>query len=437
MANGNPSGFGQEFRESSQDSAEAQFIPENICGEGAGCKVYRIRLDGLLVAVKRLSEAQRLNATFVAAYRKEFEIGRRLRHDALPVYHGLRADTEEVYIVMDFVDGVTVEDYLDTAEGKAYLSDGENLGKFLSQVLDAVAYLHRSGVVHCDLKPSNIMLRRSDSSAMIIDLDKAYRDTHDLTHGGTPGISDAIPGHEKPDAGKDLAALGRILDVIMSRTGNAASRKFRRFRKLCDAPDISAAKLRAALPTPAKPAKTAAIWIVALVNLTFIGMALFYYGHKETADTQELPVRDTTEQISHDSIGTGMSRNETASRTAAAKESHTATAEKGDEIREFDSRMAKYIKETESATAALRSGKLTDTEIQNLASRVSDLYLSASDEIKEDYRKRFPAASESDVYLALTKALGSSRTFQIMQSFNKELMDTVNARLAKLDASRK
>ena len=115
--------------------------------------------------------------------------------------------------------------------------------------------------------------------------------------------------------------------------------------------------------------------------------------------------------------------------------SRVESAGERNEIADFDSRMARYIEATESATADLRSGKLSDSDIQKLASRVSDLYFSIFDDIRADYKREFPDASESDAYLALTTALGNSRTFKIMQAFNQEVLDTVNARLAKFDAS--
>lgn len=90
------SGFSSDFVRPSAASAVAQFTPENICGEGATSVVYHMRLDGLRVAVKRLKAEQRGNPTCVAAYRKEYIIGRVLKHDSLPLYRELRADEDEV-----------------------------------------------------------------------------------------------------------------------------------------------------------------------------------------------------------------------------------------------------------------------------------------------------------------------------------------------------
>ncbi len=52
----NASEFNLDETESSNASFLAQFSADNICGEGGACVVYRINLDGVRVAVKRLRE---------------------------------------------------------------------------------------------------------------------------------------------------------------------------------------------------------------------------------------------------------------------------------------------------------------------------------------------------------------------------------------------
>lgn len=439
MAGDNSSEFGPQFVAVSQESVEAQFIAENICGEGAGCVVYRVRLDGLLVAVKRLSDRHRLNAAFIAAYRKEFEIGRRLRHMALPVYRELRADARDVYIVMDFIDGATLDDFLDTSRGKDYFRDDENLRNFLSRTLDVLAYLHRSGVVHCDLKPANLMLRHSDCSVILIDFDKAYCDTHDLTHGGTPGMSDAVTGQSKPMATKDFAALGRVMDVLLSRDNRSVPRRFRRFRKLCDQPGITADKLKNALEASAKKTTNIVVTVAALIVSVMAVYGLFFQERNALPDSREgAKEYNNVAQTAPDTAETVI----TPDKAVTAPDEIVNAPETGSSVVgrdnrvdniDFDGRMERYVKETVSARAALRSGKLTDTEIQDMTQRTSDLYLQTYERIIEDYRKMHPTASETDVYRDVIAAAGSSRAFKIMQSFSKELVDTINSRLKKLD----
>ncbi len=436
MASDNNSGFSTQLVDSADKSIDRQLVADNICGSGSGCTVYSVRIDGLRVAVKRLSAEHRLNATYIAAYRKEFEIGRRLKHDALPTYRELRADTDEVYIVMDYVDGTHLDRFVATPEGAAYFRDDDNVRRLLSGLVGVVAYLHRSGVVHCDLKPANIMLRHSDRGVMLIDLDKAYCDTLDLTHGGTAGISDALAPCEAPTAAKDIAAIGRITDTILSCRGNAAPRFLRQFRALCDTPAASADKLLRALQRPTHRLPAIALAAAAFIAIGGIGSYLYFSTGRNT--TEKLPTApiDTTATTAATPEATPANPAAPVVITAStpAVESGAppaAAATKTDGITDFDTRMSVYLRETEKATRALRSGKLSDTEFQDMVTRVSDLFTSGYNAILEEYRADHPEASETEVYTAMADALGSSRTFKVMQSFNKEWLDTLRLRLKK------
>ncbi|MCM1293056.1 MAG: protein kinase [Bacteroides sp.] len=144
--------FAAEENLSEKNSLEAQFTDENICGSGASCTVYSVRLIGRHLAVKRLEEAERLNSTCVAAFRKEYEMGSRLRHNGLPVYHSMREDVDEVYLVMDFIDGCTLQHYMSTPRGRSRMDNDENIVKVMKQLIEVTDYLHRCGVIHCDIK---------------------------------------------------------------------------------------------------------------------------------------------------------------------------------------------------------------------------------------------------------------------------------------------
>lgn len=198
----------------SEDLIHNSFTAENICGKSASCIVYQMRRQGLRVAVKRLKAEYCTEPTHVNSYRKEYQLGEQLKHDALPVYRDMHEDVNEVYIVMDFVDGISLSDFLETEAGKEYLRNAENVKRFLTQLLDVVTYLHRSGVIHCDIKPANTMLRHSDRGVMLLDMDKCYSDSLDRTHGGTAFICDPLDNGDKPTVAKDFSAIGNLIDYI-------------------------------------------------------------------------------------------------------------------------------------------------------------------------------------------------------------------------------
>lgn len=433
--------FSGDFGLESHDSVESQLGPENICGTGATCTVYRIRQDGVLVALKRLNSDLRHNSALIAAYRKEFEIGRKLRHEGLPVFRKLRADQQDVYIIEDFIDGVNLQDFLSSEDGKAYFQKEKNVSQFLSQLLDVVTYLHRSGIIHCDLKPENIMLRHTDRAAMLIDLDKAYCDTHDLTHGGTPGISDPLQPEVKPTAAKDFAAIGRIAELI-SDPGKWHNRKFRRFRNLCNNPDVSTEQLQQALKASANKSWTvtgiviACIAIITLASVVFLNNVVFINNKERSVEGEENlkinsdPIEPNSSGVDESSRGVSEPSILTQPQedSALSQDSKVKSPRPTAEISDFDTRMTNFIKTAEAGLASLRSGNLPDEALQQLAGKLETLWTSSYNKMLDDYRQNHPDASEAEVYQAVINASGSSKALRIMNAVNNEMLDTLRER---------
>ncbi len=428
--------FSGYFGMESGDSVESQLVTENIIGTGATCTVYRVRKDGVQVALKRLKPELRLNAAFVAAYRKEFEIGIRLRHDALPVFKRFRADQHEVYIIEDFIDGVNLKDFLSAEDGKKYFRKEENVNIFLNQLLDVVTYLHRSGVIHCDLKPENIMLRHSDRAVMLIDLDKAYCDTHNLTHGGTRGMSDPLPPTDKPTASKDFAAIGRIAELICGGE-KQTSRKYRRFCNFCAKSGITADELRRVLQSSRQILRTfteiaiSCVGVILLLTLVFFRNGKMQVSEsgkelKATSIDAEANILGTDESYAYESERfVGYPTMTESEKLSTIKLKSTYPTEMS---HDFDIRMAEYIKAAEEALTYLRSGNISEEGLQQIATKLESLWSSSYNGMLDDYRKHCPDASEAEIYQAVITASGSSKAFRVMNAYTKELLDTIRTR---------
>ena len=75
---------------------------------------------------------------------------------------------DSMVLVMDFIEGKTLETLLNE---KAKAAGGvENLEKLMTQLAEALAYLHARNVLHLDLQPANIMLTQRTLNAVLIDL---------------------------------------------------------------------------------------------------------------------------------------------------------------------------------------------------------------------------------------------------------------------------
>jgi serine/threonine-protein kinase len=133
-------------------------------GEGAVGVVYRARTDpdGEVVALKLLKERLGADETFRARFVHEARAARHVEHDHLvPVLDAGEADGTS-YLVAEYVSGGSLEDRL-RREGSLPLVEALRIAAEIATGLDA---LHRSGLVHRDVKPSNLMLYENGRAAI-------------------------------------------------------------------------------------------------------------------------------------------------------------------------------------------------------------------------------------------------------------------------------
>jgi serine/threonine-protein kinase len=117
--------------------------------------VYRVvhRTSGQIAAAKVLSVTA-VGSTGLERFRNEARIHRTLLHPNIARVHEYLEVDNVPCLVMDFVDGVTLEERL-RREGPLALSEAVRV---FSSLADAVSYIHQRGIVHRDLKPNNVKL---------------------------------------------------------------------------------------------------------------------------------------------------------------------------------------------------------------------------------------------------------------------------------------
>lgn len=180
---------------------------------GATCDTYYARMHGRRVFIKRLKEEFRFNPRYLSALEKEFKIGYRLEHKALPRYLSFEHDA----IVIDYVDGVTLTQFI--AENPEYFSIKKNVSQFMLQLLDGIKYLHQQSILHLDLKPENIMISHIGNDVHIVDLGFCYSDAYNETTGYTQSF--AAPEQmgecqEMVGTYTDVFAIGKILEYALA-----------------------------------------------------------------------------------------------------------------------------------------------------------------------------------------------------------------------------
>jgi serine/threonine-protein kinase len=130
---------------------------EDEIGTGSTSKVFKARRTATneLVAVKILYPSLVDNWETVKRFQQEAELTKRLtsRHIVAVQAHGLAKDGRP-YMVMDYIEGVTVNSLFDKEGALA----PERALPILIQVAAGLAHAHNHGIMHRDIKPNNLML---------------------------------------------------------------------------------------------------------------------------------------------------------------------------------------------------------------------------------------------------------------------------------------
>jgi serine/threonine protein kinase len=157
-------------------------------------------------------------------YKREAEIGRRLRHQYIQRHLNQDERRSTEYLVLEYMRGRTLREVVEKRT-PGILSTGEVL-RMLAQVCSALAYAHEHGVIHRDIKPENIMLLENDD-IKIFDFGIALleRERNRTWRGfsspiGTPDYMapERLLG-EPGDVRSDIYAVGVVLyELLCGRT---------------------------------------------------------------------------------------------------------------------------------------------------------------------------------------------------------------------------
>jgi len=141
---------------------------EERLGAGGWGQVFRAVRDGQKRALKVMHPELAADARFVQRFKQEIATLQRLPHHPNLVRiedFGYCVQRQTWYLAMEYIDGPTLERYL---TDKGPLTEAQ-VRKVFADVIDGLAQAHATGIVHRDIKPGNLIFRRSNQRLVFVD----------------------------------------------------------------------------------------------------------------------------------------------------------------------------------------------------------------------------------------------------------------------------
>lgn len=185
-------------------------------------QIYKGKRFGKWHALKTLKKEYANLSQYQNLFTKEFEISYLLTHPDIVQVIGL----EEVELsehdrrwcmIMEYIDGITLQDFLENNTVTA-----EEILPLIEEICNAVNYIHKKGIIHRDIKTTNILVTHNGNHAKLIDL--GLGDTNDYAILKEPAGSFPYASPEQKeqiitiDNRADIYALGIVLQYISSKT---------------------------------------------------------------------------------------------------------------------------------------------------------------------------------------------------------------------------
>lgn len=192
-------------------------------GSGGMAEVYRARdeLLGRDVAVKVLSARLSNDKSFVERFRREAQSAANLNHPNVVSLYDYGADDGAYYIVMEYIEGKSLGEIV--ADSGALLP--ERAAEIASDVAAALERAHSSGLVHRDIKPTNIMVTSSGQTKVTdFGIARALGGSTEQTQMTQTGMVIGTAAYLSPeqaqgnpvDARSDVYSLGCVLYEMLT-----------------------------------------------------------------------------------------------------------------------------------------------------------------------------------------------------------------------------
>ena len=189
-------------------------------GAGGMAVVYKAQdlALGRLVAVKILREPLTGDPDFLARFQQEARAAANLAHPNIVTVHDFGRDGGRNYIVMEFIEGHDLKTLIKES-GPFRMERALDL---TIQICAGIGYAHRAGLVHCDVKPQN-MLVTADGRLKVTDFGIARAlaslqpgETTDVVWGSPQYYSPEQAAGESPTPASDVYSIGVVMYEMLA-----------------------------------------------------------------------------------------------------------------------------------------------------------------------------------------------------------------------------
>lgn len=266
-------------------------MPE-LYAETSSAVLYRVRKAGKYFIIKTPKDN---SGKSLAMLQREYELSIGLQHPN--VVNVFTYETSTVVgpgIVMEYVDGRTLEQFLAENPAPAMRC------RVFEQLLQAVAYIHRSGLVHNDIKPENILITRSDNDVKLIDFGLSDNDAYYLARmlGCTKAYAspELLAREKEIDARSDIYSLGVVMkEIFGNRFSGISSRCLRKEKNKRYA---NAEELLTAFKHRNRPLKVImALLMAIMVLLPLLGYVTMVLEEREYLSTRDAMIAQVEKDV--------------------------------------------------------------------------------------------------------------------------------------------
>jgi len=191
---------------------------DEFLGKGGMADVYKVwdEQRAAFLAMKVLYADLAEDKVFLRRFKREAQTLAKLQHPNIVRFYGLEQTDDLTFILMDYVEGTTLRKEIYRA--KEPLSPPRVL-EVMQPVCSALHYAHQSGIVHCDIKPANIMIHKS-GKVLVSDFGIARMTesaTATMVGAGTPAyMAPEQARGENPTPQTDIYTLGIVLFEMLT-----------------------------------------------------------------------------------------------------------------------------------------------------------------------------------------------------------------------------